>query len=86
MKVHGTTTDPPLHDDADDEHMLMAEYASGYDGLRYTYNGYLYDRLADAIAYWKLMRSQPSSLDPAAHVCATEPTGPDKAHMLRLLK
>jgi hypothetical protein len=59
MKVHGTTTDPPLHDDADDEHMLMAEYASGY-----AYNGYLYDPLADAIAYWKLMRSQPSSLDP----------------------
>jgi hypothetical protein len=64
MKVHGTTTDPPLHDDGDDDRMLMAEYAIGYDGLRYTYNSYRYDRLADAIAYSKLMRPQPSILDP----------------------
>lgn len=60
MKTHCTTADPPRHDDVGDERMLMAEYAIGFDGLRYTYNGYRYDRLADAVAYSKLMRSRPS--------------------------
>ena len=62
-KAHGTTTDPPLHGDANDEGVLMAEYSIGRDGLRYAYNGYRYDRLADAVGYAKLMRSRPSMHD-----------------------
>ena len=62
-KTHGTTTDQPLHGDANDERALMAEYSIGYDGLRYAYNGYRYDRLADAVGYAKLMRSRPSMDD-----------------------
>jgi hypothetical protein len=58
-----TTTDPPLQDDANEEHMLMAEYSIGYDGLRYAYNGYRYDRLADAVDYAKLLRARPSMQD-----------------------
>ena len=61
--THGTTTDPPLHDDANDERAMMAEYSIGHDGLRYAYNGYRYDRLADAVGYAKLMRSRPSMHD-----------------------
>lgn len=36
----------------------MAEFGIGYDGRQYVYNGYLYGRLADAIAYARLMRSR----------------------------
>jgi hypothetical protein len=42
---------------------MMAEYSIGHDGLRYAYNGYRYDRLADAVGYAKLMRSRPSMND-----------------------
>jgi hypothetical protein len=38
----------------------MAEFGIGYDGRQYEYNGYLYGRLADAIAYASLMRSRPT--------------------------
>lgn len=88
MKMHRTTTDPPAHDDADDERMLMAEYAIGYDGLRYTYNGYRYDRLADAVAYSKLMRSRPSRPDPGGPFTQREkldvPTDADRELMTSL--
>jgi hypothetical protein len=88
MKMHGTTTDPPLHDDANDERMLMAEYAIGYDGLRYAYNGYRYDRLADAVAYSKLMRSRPLRRDPGGPFTQREklnaPTDADRELMTSL--
>lgn len=87
-KMHGTTTDLPAHGDANDERMLMAEYAIGYDGLRYAYNGYCYDRLADAIAYSKLMRSRPSSRDPGGPFTQREkldaPTDADRELMTSL--
>jgi hypothetical protein len=88
MKMHGMTTDPPLRDDANDERMLMAEYAIGYDGLRYAYNGYRYDRLADAVAYSKLMRSRPSRRDPSGPSTQREkldvPTDADRELMTSL--
>jgi len=37
----------------------MVDFSIGYDGLHYGYNGYRYDRLADAVAYARLMRSRP---------------------------
>jgi hypothetical protein len=40
-----------------------AEFGIGYDGLHYGYNGYRYDRLADAVAYASLMRSRPTQKD-----------------------
>ena len=88
MTMHGMTADPPLRDDAGDERMLMAEYAIGYDGFRYTYNGYRYDRLADAVAYSKLMRSRPSRSDPGGTFTQREkldePTDVDRELMTSL--
>lgn len=40
-----------------------AEFGITYDGLHYGYNGYRYDRLADAVAYASLMRSRPTQKD-----------------------
>lgn len=88
MNMHSTTTDPSLHNDANEERMLMAEYAIDYDGLRYAYNGYRYDRLADAVAYAKLMRSRPSRRDPGGpftqHAKLNVPTDGDRELMTSL--
>jgi hypothetical protein len=43
----------------------MAELRVECDGLRFRYNGYRYDRLADALAYARLMRSRPGTHDTA---------------------
>lgn len=37
---------------------LMSEFSIQYDGRRYQWSGYRYDRLADAVAYARLMRSK----------------------------
>ncbi|MBN8738223.1 MAG: hypothetical protein J0H86_01850 [Xanthomonadaceae bacterium] len=42
----------------------MREYKVSYDGCAYEFNGYRYDRLDDALAYARLMRSRPQQLDP----------------------
>lgn len=42
----------------------MHEYNVHYDGCTYEYNGYRYDRLDDALAYARLMRSRPRQDDP----------------------
>ena len=42
----------------------MREYNVHYDGCTYEYNGYRYDRLDDALAYARLMRSRPLQYDP----------------------
>jgi hypothetical protein len=42
----------------------MHEYGIGFDGLRYDFHGYRYDRLADALAYARLMRMRPTSDNP----------------------
>jgi hypothetical protein len=87
-KTHGTTTDQPLHGDANDERAMMAEYSIDCDGLRYTYNGYRYDRLADAVGYAKLMRSRPSTYDRGGQYTRREaidvPTEADRALMTSL--
>ena len=41
----------------------MVDFSIGYDGLHYAYNGYRYDRLTDAVAYARLMRSRPMQAD-----------------------
>jgi hypothetical protein len=41
----------------------MTDFSIGYDGLHYAYNGYRYDRLADAVVYAQLMRSRPMQED-----------------------
>lgn len=42
----------------------MREYDVHHDGCAYEYNGYRYDRLEDALAYARLMRSRPLQPDP----------------------
>jgi hypothetical protein len=41
----------------------MVDFGIGYNGLNYAYDGYRYDRLADAVAYAQLMRSRPLQED-----------------------
>ena len=66
----------------------MAELRIGYDGLRYEYNGYRYDRLADAQAYARLMRSTAGENEPAgpnvARAFRAPPTDAQKALMTTL--
>ena len=45
------------------EERQMVDFSIGYNGLNYAYNGYRYDRLADAVAYAQLMRSRPLQED-----------------------
>lgn len=42
----------------DDRTALMSRYSIGFDGRRYDFEGYHYDRLADAVAYARLERSR----------------------------
>lgn len=67
----------------------MAEFSITLDGLRYRYNGYRYDRLADAVAYARLMRSRPAQPDvggPFTQAGATwaPPTDDERALMASL--
>jgi len=76
-KTHRKTTDEPCAAAGDaftsgrerpsqplpERERQMAELRIGYDGLQYQYNGYRYDRLADAVAYATLMRSRPTQQD-----------------------
>lgn len=55
----------------------MKEHAIGFDGLRYDYHGYRYDRLADALAYARLMCSRPAEANPfGAYRTGPPITGP----------
>ena len=53
----------PAHGDRE---RLMQAFAIRYDGRRYIYNGYHYDRLADGVAYATLMSSRQTEDDCAA--------------------
>lgn len=44
-----------------DEMLLMQEFGISFDGRRYLFAGYRYDRLADAVNYAKLMRLRPAT-------------------------
>jgi hypothetical protein len=74
ISAHSTTTDEGLYATAEhaltsegvhpssvqpELERQMAEFGIGYDGRQYEYDGYRYGRLADAIAYARLMRSRP---------------------------
>lgn len=76
-KLHRKTTDERLYAAAEDaftpegggpwsahseRERQMAEFSVGYDGPRYQYNGYRYDRWQDAVAYASLMRSRPGQV------------------------
>ena len=61
-----STTRSGQHGESDslDGRHAMHEYNVHYDGCTYEYNGYRYDRLDDALAYARLMRSRPRQDDP----------------------
>lgn len=48
----------PSNPTSDERRRSMSEFSIGYDGRRYRWGGYRYDRLADAVAYAGLMRSK----------------------------
>jgi hypothetical protein len=60
----------------------------GFDGRHYQYNGYRYDRLADAIAHVALTRTRPSLLEPkgpySAERSVEPPTARDREIMASL--
>lgn len=90
----------PIHDDdptpdavqgqdaaATDELRLMAELAIIHGGRHYFYDGYSYERLADAIAYAQLVRGQAHRHGPSSPI-QFEAVGPltasDRQLMLEL--
>jgi hypothetical protein len=62
-KTHRKSTDT-LGVESPERERLMVDLSIGFDGLRYEYNGYRYDALADAANYARLMRSRPLQADP----------------------
>jgi hypothetical protein len=74
--------------DLDNRRRLMSAFAIHYDGRHYRYNGYRYDRLADAVSYAELMQSrQPRQDDPGSltHDALVEsPSASDRAVMAAL--
>jgi hypothetical protein len=70
----------------DPEHRLT-ELGIHHDGLRYVYNGYRYDQLADAVSYATLVRAtgQPDPAGPfAQHGPFVAPTDAQRALMTTL--
>jgi len=57
-------TDPLSAPAVTEREQSMQDYGIGFDGLRYDFHGYRYDRLADALAYARLMRTRPASDNP----------------------
>ena len=49
---------PPVVGTSGDSAQLMADLSIAYDGLRYHYGSYRYDRLEDAVNYARLQRSR----------------------------
>ena len=54
----------------------MVDFSIGYNGLHYAYNGYRYDRLADAVAYAQLMRSRPMQEDVGGRLSSVSALAP----------
>lgn len=73
---------------ATEECQLLAELSIIRDGRQYLYDGYQYDRLADAIAYAQLVRGQARQSGPSspAHVesVVDSPTASDRQLMTEL--
>lgn len=60
----------------------MHEHAIGFDGLRYDFHGYRYDRLADALTYARLMRSRPAAENPpGSHARGATFVGPSEGDL-----
>ena len=53
---------PPERDSAELE-QGMKERLVSFDGVQYVFDGFRYDRLSDAMAYARLMRSRPPEFD-----------------------
>lgn len=70
---------------AGDRRRLMSAFSIDYDGRHYRYNGYRYDRLADAVSYAKLMQSRQTQHDtcPMTYQHVESPSEPDRAVMAR---
>jgi len=65
----------------------MTEFSVGFDGFRYHYNGYRYDRWEDAVAYARLLRNRPSQIDAAVALAPGRervPSDTDQALMASL--
>jgi hypothetical protein len=58
----------------------LLRQAVHFDGRRYRYNGYRYDRLADAIAHVALTRRCPSLLDPMEACSPETASAPPSVH------
>jgi hypothetical protein len=54
----GPAVSPPVTSITGDREQLMAELSIAYDGVRYYYDSYRYDRLDDAVNYARLQRSR----------------------------
>ena len=73
----------------DGERHLMSAFSIHYDGRYYRYNGYRYDRLAQAIAYAEHMQSRQSTEVMGAHPytaddCIRSPSASDRETMAPL--
>lgn len=71
----------------DDRGRLMSALRIHYDGRRYLYKTYCYDKLADAVAYAQLTESrdqEPESAVPARRSEVFEPSAEDRLVMAEL--
>lgn len=62
----------------------MSAFSIDYDGRHYRYDGYRYDRLADAVSYAELMQSRQTQAEGSCAVTyhhVESPTASDKALM-----
>lgn len=50
---------PRLDDSADEQRRALRDLRVGFDGRRYRFGGYRYDRYEDAVAYARLIGSRP---------------------------
>jgi hypothetical protein len=72
-----TDSDTPVRTEREQS---MLEHTIGFDGLRYDYHGYRYDRLPDALAYARLMRSRPIEAGArGSYVTGASVVGPSEA-------
>ena len=79
-----THTARGLRDIDDCSRRLMSAFSVHYDGRSYRWNGYRYDRLADAVAYAELMQARQSSEvgpDPFTGTVVSSPSAYDEKVM-----
>lgn len=80
----GTSVDGPAV--LTEREQSMRDYAIGFDGLRYDFHGYRYDRLADALAYARLVRSRPTADNPPGSYVRGAPVhGPSEGDLTAMV-